>query len=623
MFERFTDRARRVMALANQEAQRFNHEYIGTEHILLGLVKEGSGVGANVLKNLDVDLRKVRLEVEKLPTSPPDMVTTGKLPQTPGAKKVIKYAIEEARRLNHHYIGTEHLLLGLFREQDGVACQVLTNIGVQLEPAREEVLSLLGEPYAMSTESVDDERPDGTRTEADSMGEMRVPAWAYWGAQTQRAVENFPISGYRLGRRFIRAMGLIKRAAAEVNHDLGKLSPKLTVWVAQAAQEVADGRHDRHFVVDVFQTGSGTSTNMNANEVISNRAIEIAGGTIGSRDPVHPNDHVNMGQSSNDVVPTAIHVSAAEAIRADLVPALKRLADALEAKAKAFDGIIKIGRTHLQDATPIRLGQEFSGYAAQARNAAARATKAVAALRELPIGGTAVGTGINTHPEFGRRVAAKLSEWTGIEFAEAANHFEAQASKDAVCEASGQLKAIAAGLTKIANDIRWLGSGPRCGIGELQIPATQPGSSIMPGKVNPVMSEMLVQVCTQVLAGDVAVTLGARDGNFELNVMMPIIAHNLLESIRLLSTAARVFADRCVAGIDVNVDRCNELIEQSLAMCTSLAPKIGYDRAAAIAKEAYATGQTVRQVAEAKGVLSKAEIDAVLDPRAMTEPEST
>ncbi|MBN1489181.1 MAG: class II fumarate hydratase [Phycisphaerae bacterium] len=459
-----------------------------------------------------------------------------------------------------------------------------------------------------------------TRTEADSMGQMHVPASAYWGAQTQRAVENFPISGYRLGRRFIRAMGLIKYAAAEVNHDLGKLDAQRAIWITQAAQEVIDGKLDTHFVVDVFQTGSGTSTNMNANEVVSNRAIELAGGTIGSRSPVHPNDHVNMGQSSNDVIPTAIHVAAADALKHDLLPALEHLAEALEAKTKAFDDVLKIGRTHLQDATPIRLGQEFSGYAAQARLAAARATKAIHAVRELPIGGTAVGTGINTHPEFGKRVCAKLSERTGIAFVEAANHFEAQAAKDGLCEASGLIKTIAVSLTKIANDIRWLGSGPRCGLGELKIPATQPGSSIMPGKVNPVMSEMLIQVAVQAIANDTAVTLGARDSVFELNVMMPLIAHNLLESIRLLSAAARVFADRCVAGIEADTARCEELIEQSLAMCTSLAPKIGYDQAAAIAKEAYATGQTVRQVAEAKGVLPKAELDAILHARSMTEP---
>ena len=460
-----------------------------------------------------------------------------------------------------------------------------------------------------------------TRIEKDSMGEMTVPATALWGAQTQRAVENFPISGYRFGRRFVRALGLIKGAAAQTNLALGKLDPERAAWISQAAEEVIDGTLDEHFVVDVFQTGSGTSSNMNVNEVISNRAIQLAGGTVGSREPVHPNDHVNMGQSSNDVIPTAIHVAAAEGLRADLAPALEHLQKHLSDKARAFDAIVKIGRTHLQDATPIRLGQVFSGYARQIELAGMRAEKAVRALRELPIGGTAVGTGINTHPEFGRRVCANLSERTGIEFVEAENHFEAQAAKDALVEVSGQIRTIAVSMTKVANDIRWLGSGPRCGIGELKILATQPGSSIMPGKVNPVMSEMVIQVAAQVIGQDVALTLGARDSIFELNIMMPLMAHNLLESIRLLSAAARVFADRCVADLEANTERCEELIEQSLAMCTSLAPLIGYDQAAAIAKEAFATGKTVRQVALDKKALSEAELNNALDPRSMTEPK--
>jgi fumarate hydratase class II len=459
-----------------------------------------------------------------------------------------------------------------------------------------------------------------TRIESDSMGDMTVPDTALWGAQTQRAAENFPISGYRFGRRFIRALGLIKHAAAAVNTELDKLDNERATWIRQAAEEVIAGKLDEHFVVDVFQTGSGTSSNMNVNEVVSNRAIQLAGGIVGSREPVHPNDHVNMGQSSNDVIPTAIHVATAEAIHGDLIPALSHLEQALAGKATAFDKIVKIGRTHLQDATPIRLGQVFSGHAAQVGLAVVRANKAVRALRELPIGGTAVGTGINTHPEFGRRVCAKLAEATGLEFVEAANHFEAQAAKDAVCEVSGQLRTIAVGLTKVANDVRWLGSGPRCGIGELKIPATQPGSSIMPGKVNPVMSEMVLQVAAQVIGNDTAVTLGARDSIFELNVMMPLMAHNLLESIRLLTAAARTFADKCVSGLEPDAERCEALIDQSLAMCTSLAPKIGYDRAAAIAKEAFATGQTVRQVALTLGVMPEAELDDVLDPRSMTEP---
>jgi len=459
-----------------------------------------------------------------------------------------------------------------------------------------------------------------TRIEKDSMGEMTVPAKAYWGAQTQRAVENFRISGYRFGRRFIRAMGLIKKSAAKVNRTLGKLDAQLADLIGRAADEVIEGKLDDHFVLDIFQTGSGTSTNMNANEVIANRAIELAGGKIGSKHPVHPNDHVNMGQSSNDVIPTAIHVAVAEALKLDLIPALEHLHKALVAKATAFDGIVKIGRTHLQDATPVRLGQEFAGYARQAALSVERAKRAIKALRELPIGGTAVGTGINTHAGFGTRMATALTDATGIEFAEAENHFEAQASKDAVCEAGGQVKTIAVALTKVANDIRLLACGPRCGIGEIALPSTQPGSSIMPGKVNPVMCEMVIQVAAQVIGNDAAVTLACRDGHFELNVMMPLMTHNLLESVRLLSSAARVFTDRCVSGIEANEERCAELIEGSLAMCTSLAPLVGYDKAAAIAKEAFATGKTVRQVALEQKVLSDAELNKALDPMSMTRP---
>ncbi len=459
-----------------------------------------------------------------------------------------------------------------------------------------------------------------TRIETDSMGEMTVPEDAYWGAQTQRAVENFPISGYRFGRRFIGALGLIKRSAAKVNCDLGRLDPRYADLIVRAAQEVVDGKLDDHFVLDVFQTGSGTSTNMNANEVISNRAIELAGGKIGSRDPIHPNDHVNMGQSSNDVIPTAIHVAAAEAIKDDLEPSLEHLMRTLSEKARAFDRIVKIGRTHLQDATPVGLGQEFAGYARQAELALTRAARAIRALHELPIGGTAVGTGINTHPEFGHRMCEALSHNTGIEFVEAKDHFEAQAAKDAVCEASGQIRTIVLSLAKIANDIRMLGSGPRCGIGEIKLPATQPGSSIMPGKVNPVMCEMLIQVAAQVIGHDTAITMACRESYFELNVGMPLMAYNLLESIRLLGNATRVFADRCVAGIEPNEERCSELIEESLALCTRLAPFIGYDNAAAIAKEAYETGKSVRQVAKEHNVLPDAELNKALDPKSMTRP---
>ncbi len=460
------------------------------------------------------------------------------------------------------------------------------------------------------------------RIETDSMGSMTIPENAYWGAQTQRAIQNFPISGYRFSRPFIKAVGLIKRSAAMINRDLGRLDPHLADLIVSAAAEVIDGKLDDHFPLDIFQTGSGTSTNMNANEVIANRAIELTGGTIGSRDPVHPNDHVNLGQSSNDVIPTAIHVSAATAVKEDLIPALEGLRVALSAKAAEFDHVIKIGRTHLQDATPIRLGQEFAGYAAQADRSVVRAHQAIRALRELAIGGTAVGPGINTHPDFGRRMSEALSDATGIEFVEAKNHCEAQAAKDAACEVGGLLRTIAVSLSKIANDIRLLACGPRCGFGELRIPATQPGSSIMPAKVNPVMSEMLIQVAAQVMGNDHAVVIGCRESPLELNIAMPLIAHNLLESIRLLSSGARVFTERCVAGIQADTERCAELIEQSLAMCTGLAPLIGYDNAAAIAKEAFDTGKTVRQVATERQVLSEEALNRALDPHHMTEPHA-
>lgn len=461
-------------------------------------------------------------------------------------------------------------------------------------------------------------RAEQSRTETDSMGHMEVPGRALWGAQTQRAVENFPISGYRFCRRFIRALGLIKQAAAEVNRELGLLDDERADWIIAAAQEVIDGKLDDHFVVDVFQTGSGTSTNMNANEVIANRAIQLAGGQVGSRDPVHPNDHVNMGQSSNDVIPTAIHVAAAEGLRSDLIPVLEALAHRLGEKTNEFWPVVKVGRTHLQDATPIRLGQEFGGFATQAQLSAERAEKGIEALLELPIGGTAVGTGINTHRQFGQRVAERLSRRTGIGFREAGNHFEAQSAKDGVCEASGLLRTIAISMTKIANDVRWLASGPRCGFGEITIPATQPGSSIMPGKVNPVMSEMLVQVGAQVIGHDAVIAIGARDSVFELNVMMPLMARNLLESIRLLATGVQAFTERCVEGIEPNAGRCEQTIEQSLAMCTGLTPAIGYDQAALIAKEAYDSGKTVREVALARGVLPAGELDKLLDPGGMT-----
>src|SRR5262245_11702763 len=376
------------------------------------------------------------------------------------------------------------------------------------------------------------------RVERDSMGEMQVPADALYGAQTQRAVENFPISNLRFSREFIRAMGLIKLAAARTNMDLGLLDKTTGESIVNAAQEVMDGKLDQHFVLDIFQTGSGTSTNMNTNEVISNRAIQMLGGVLGSKTPVHPNDHVNMGQSSNDVIPTAMHVAALAAIEGSLIPALRKLQSSLEAKAREFDSIVKIGRTHLQDATPVRLGQEFGGYARQVELGVRRLEKLRDTLGELPLGGTAVGTGINTHPKFAGKAIAHLSKLTGLKLHEAEDHFEAQGGKDAIVEASGILKTIAISLTKVANDIRWLASGPRCGIGEISLPETQPGSSIMPGKVNPVIAESALMAATQVIGNDLAVTLGGLSGVLELNVMMPVIAHNVLESIRLLAASA-------------------------------------------------------------------------------------
>jgi fumarate hydratase class II len=463
-------------------------------------------------------------------------------------------------------------------------------------------------------------RSQNSRIERDSMGEMHVPAGALYGAQTQRAVENFPISSLRFPREFIRAIGLIKLAAARANMDLALLNKKTGDAIVRAAQEVIDGKLDQHFVVDIFQTGSGTSTNMNANEVISNRAIQMLHGIVGSRKPVHPNDHVNMGQSSNDVIPAAIHVAALDSIERGLIPALHKLRRALAAKAKAFDRVVKIGRTHLQDATPIRLGQEFAGYARQIQLAIRRLEQLRDSLGELPLGGTAVGTGINTHPRFPARAIQYLSKLTGLKFHEAEDHFEAQSAKDAIVQTSGTLKTVAVSLTKIANDIRWLASGPRCGIGEIHLPETQPGSSIMPGKVNPVIAESVLMAAAQIIGNDLAVTIGGQSGVFELNVMMPLMAHNVLESIRLLTTSAANLADRCVSGIEANAERCSEMVEQSLAMCTALAPEIGYDAATAIAKESYKTGQTVREIASKKRILPPRRLKEILDPMRMTRP---
>ncbi len=444
------------------------------------------------------------------------------------------------------------------------------------------------------------------RIEHDTMGEMRVPADALYGAQTQRAVENFPISGLRFPRPFIRALGLIKSAAARVNGRLGQLPPDLAAAIEKAAEAVAAGDRDNQFVVDIFQTGSGTSTNMNANEVIG----RLAG--------AHPNDHVNRGQSSNDVIPSAMHVSAAMLATEDLLPAMAELSEALRRKADEFKDIIKIGRTHLQDAVPMALGQEFSGYAAQVEHCSQRVTAALDGLYELPLGGTAVGTGLNALPGFASAVIAELASRTGLPFREASNHFEAQAAKDAISFMSGALKTCAVALTKIANDIRWLASGPRSGLGELQLPETQPGSSIMPGKVNPVIAESLLMACAQVIGYDATITWCCAAGNFELNVMMPVMAYDLLESIALLAAGSRNFSRRAIEGLQANSDRASGFVEQSLAMVTVLAPVIGYEQAAAIAKEAYRSGRTVREVAREISGVPEDRLDELLDPRTQT-----
>jgi fumarate hydratase class II len=456
------------------------------------------------------------------------------------------------------------------------------------------------------------------RIERDSLGEIRVPARAYYGAQTQRALENFPISGLRMPREFIRALGLIKRAAAETNTELKLLETRLAEAIIRAAGEVAEGRFDEDFVVDVYQTGSATSTNMNANEIIANRAIELLGGQIGSKSPVHPNDHVNLGQSSNDVIPTAIHVSGLESIGGQLVPALQRLHEALAQKAAELDAIVKIGRTHLQDAVPIRLGQEFSGYAAQAAYAIERASSTCPRLSELALGGTAVGTGLNTAPGFAALTVRRLSAAAGFKLTCARNRFEALGSRDAIVEASGQLKTIAVSLMKIANDLRLLASGPRSAIGEIRLPSLQPGSSIMPGKVNPVIPESVMMLCATVMGNDVAISIGGQHGNLELNTMMPMMAYLFLQSIRLLANGARNLAERCVAGIQADEARAESFVTGSLAMATALVPRIGYDAAAKIAQEAYASGRTVFEVALEHRVLPPEELKQVLDPWTLT-----
>ncbi len=449
------------------------------------------------------------------------------------------------------------------------------------------------------------------RTEHDSMGEVRVPADALYGAQTQRAVQNFPISRLRFDRAFLRALGLIKSAAAQVNGEIGALPAPTAEAIEKAAEEVAHGQHDAHFVVDVFQTGSGTSTNMNANEVIAT----LAGKILGS--PVHANDHVNRSQSSNDVFPSALHIAAVETVRGELAPAIRMLHAALDRKRAQFWEILKIGRTHLQDAVPMRLGQEFGGYARQVKLCGDRILHATEGLYELPLGGTAVGTGINAPPDFARRTIAKIAERTGVPFVEAQDHFEAQAARDAAAFLAAALKNYALALIKIANDIRWLGSGPRCGLGELRLPEVQPGSSIMPGKVNPVIAESLLMVCAQVIGHEAAINWAAASGSLELNTMMPLIAYDLLESIHLLAAGSRNFAERCVDGLDAERERLNETLERSLALGTALTPEIGYERAAELVKEAYATGRSIREIAREKSNVPEQRLDELLDPRAM------
>lgn len=452
------------------------------------------------------------------------------------------------------------------------------------------------------------------REEKDTMGVVRVPENAYYGAQTQRAVENFPVSGTTLPAVFIRSLALIKKSAATVNAELKVIDPDAARAIVQAAGEAMEGIHKDHFVVDVFQTGSGTSTNMNMNEVLATRANEIITGKRAGKSPVHPNDHVNAGQSSNDVIPTALHISALWTIFENLVPALQGLLQELNTRASDFASIHKIGRTHLQDAVPLTLGQEFTGYARQIELGLERLDDAAKRLRELALGGTAVGSGLNAHPQFAPRVIEQIANQTGLPFVEAQNHFEAQAARDAAVETSGVLKTIAVSLVKIANDLRWLASGPRCGLGEINLPSLQPGSSIMPGKVNPVMPEVIIQIAAQVIGNDTAITFGGQSGNFELNVTLPLIAHNLLQSIALLSSGIDVFNEKCIRGITANRDKCEGNIEQSLAMVTGLVPHIGYEKSAAIAKEAFETGKTVREVITEKNILPVDTIDKILNP---------
>ncbi|MBA2344524.1 MAG: class II fumarate hydratase [Rubrobacter sp.] len=456
------------------------------------------------------------------------------------------------------------------------------------------------------------------RTERDSMGEVQVPRDALFGAQTRRALENFPISELRFPRRFVQALGAIKLEAANVNHELGGLDEGIRDAIVQAAGEVVEGELDNQFVLDIFQTGSGTSTNMNANEVISNRAIQILGGELGSKDPVHPNDHVNKGQSSNDVIPTAIHLAALISIERDLLPALEKMQRALENKSSELDDVVKTGRTHLQDATPIRLGQEFRGHVGQIERGIQRIKEARADLAEVALGGTAVGTGVNTPPEFASKVCGRLSQRFDVEVRETENHFQAQSAMDAAVFASGALKTVAVSIMKISNDIRWLGAGPRASLAEIALPEVQPGSSIMPGKVNPVIAESATMVAAQVIGNDATVAIAGQSGNFELNVMLPVLAYNLLQSTAILATTADNLTDQCISGIKAT-ERGPELVEQGLMLATALAPGIGYDKAAEISKKAYKEGKTIREVAREDTDLSEEELDELLDARKMTQ----
>ena len=458
------------------------------------------------------------------------------------------------------------------------------------------------------------------RNEKDSMGNMQVPKNAYYGAQTQRAIQNFQISNRKIPSSMIRAIGIIKRSAAIVNSSLGIIDKNIADAIIKSSEEVINGEFDDQFLVDVYQTGSGTSSNMNANEIIANRASEILGGKIGDRYPVHPNDHVNAGQSSNDVIPSAIHISAVVDISKELIPSLNKLYTSLLNKSNEFNDYVKIGRTHLQDATPILLGQEFSGYAEQIKNCINRLDKSLEEMVELAIGGTAVGTGINTHHKFGENVSKEISKYCNLPFIEAVNHFEAQATQDKSVYLSASLKVLAVSLTKIANDIRLLGSGPRAGLGELKIPAVQPGSSIMPGKVNPVICESLIQICAQVIGNDATINQGGLGSYFELNVMLPLIGSNLLESINILSNGTIMFTEKLIDGLDVDEKVCNDYIESSLAMCTSLVPVIGYDKAAELAYMAYKSGKTIREIAIQENILEDSVLNDLLDPITMTKP---